>query len=125
MILAPLGQFDLVCGNGILHHLVVRLPEVLALLHRLTTSGGGLAFIEPNLLNPYCAFIFGTRLGRRWARLELRRNGLHAGTIADSAAGRGLDRGVGGDKGLPAPGACQRHSSGPLKRWNRCWRALC
>jgi SAM-dependent methyltransferase len=65
-----LGQFDFVCGNGILHHLVRRLPELLRALHRLTTSGGGLAFIEPNLLNPYCAAIFGTAIGRRLARLE-------------------------------------------------------
>lgn len=66
----PFGQFDMVCGNGILHHLVVRLPQVLKSLHALTRSGGGLAFIEPNFLNPYCAFIFGTKTGRRWARLE-------------------------------------------------------
>ena len=65
-----LGQFDFVCGNGILHHLVRRLPEVLRALHGLATPGGGLAFIEPNLLNPYCAAIFGTAIGRRLARLE-------------------------------------------------------
>ena len=64
------GAFDFVCGNGILHHLVNRLPDVLASLHRLTNSCGGLAFIEPNLLNPYCAAIFGTRLGRKLANLE-------------------------------------------------------
>jgi SAM-dependent methyltransferase len=67
---APFGRFDLVCGNGILHHLVTRLPDVLTSLHRQTNPGGRLAFIEPNFLNPYCAFIFGTRLGRRLARLE-------------------------------------------------------
>jgi SAM-dependent methyltransferase len=66
----PFGQFDMVCGNGILHHLVVRLPLVLNSLYSITRPGGGLAFIEPNFLNPYCAFIFGTRAGRRWARLE-------------------------------------------------------
>ena len=66
----PFGPFDLVCGNGILHHLVVRLPAVLESLHKLTGAGGGLAFIEPNFLNPYCAFIFGTRVGRRFANLE-------------------------------------------------------
>lgn len=64
------GQFDMVCGNGILHHLVTELPRVLKALHRLTNPGGGLAFIEPNFLNPWCAFAFGTRLGRRMARLE-------------------------------------------------------
>jgi SAM-dependent methyltransferase len=64
------GRFDLVFGNGILHHLVPRLDPVMAALHTVTNPNGGLAFIEPNLLNPYCALIFGTRLGRRLARLE-------------------------------------------------------
>jgi SAM-dependent methyltransferase len=65
-----LGSFDMVCGNGILHHLVKRLPAVLQALKHVTNAGGGLAFIEPNLLNPYCAFIFGTGIGRRFAKLE-------------------------------------------------------
>jgi SAM-dependent methyltransferase len=65
-----LGQFDLVFGNGILHHLVLRLDDVLRALQSIATPGGGLAFIEPNFLNPYCAFIFGTGVGRRFARLE-------------------------------------------------------
>ena len=64
------GTFDMICGNGILHHLVKRLPEVLASMRQLTNPGGGMAFIEPNFLNPYCAFAFGTRIGRRFARLE-------------------------------------------------------
>lgn len=64
-----LGAFDLVFGNGILHHLVPRLTEVLARLRAMAPQGR-LAFIEPNLLNPACAFMFGTRLGRRLAKLE-------------------------------------------------------
>ncbi|WP_439393098.1 class I SAM-dependent methyltransferase [Bradyrhizobium sp. PMVTL-01] len=64
------GHFDMVCGNGILHHLIRRLPDVLRALHGVTSSSGGLAFIEPNFLNPYCALIFGTKFGRRWAKLE-------------------------------------------------------
>jgi SAM-dependent methyltransferase len=64
------GMFDLVCGNGILHHLVTQLPRVLTTMHQLTNPGGGMAFIEPNFLNPYCAFAFGTKFGRRFARLE-------------------------------------------------------
>lgn len=68
--LKAIGTFDLVYGNGILHHLVVRLDEVLRALLSLTTPQGGLAFIEPNFLNPYCAFIFGTKIGRNFARLE-------------------------------------------------------
>jgi SAM-dependent methyltransferase len=65
-----LGRFDMVFGNGILHHLVLRLNDVLRALHALAAEGGGLAFIEPNFLNPYCAFIFGTGVGRRFAKLE-------------------------------------------------------
>jgi SAM-dependent methyltransferase len=65
-----LGAFDLVFGNGILHHLVLRLDDVLRALHSIAAPGGGLAFIEPNFLNPYCAFIFGTGVGRKFARLE-------------------------------------------------------
>jgi len=65
-----LGMFDLVYGNGILHHLVVRLDEVLRTLRTLTNPNGGLAFIEPNFLNPYCAFLFGTSIGRRFGKLE-------------------------------------------------------
>ena len=65
-----LGKFDMIYGNGILHHLVVRLDSVLRILRAMTGNGGGMAFIEPNLMNPYCAFIFGTAMGRKWARLE-------------------------------------------------------
>ena len=65
-----LGRFDLVYGNGILHHLVARLDDVLRALRATCNPGGGMAFIEPNFLNPYCAVIFGTRLGRRLAHLE-------------------------------------------------------
>ncbi len=65
-----LGRFDLVFGNGILHHLVKQLDAVLRALRTCCNPGGGMAFIEPNFLNPYCALIFGTRFGRRWARLE-------------------------------------------------------
>jgi SAM-dependent methyltransferase len=65
-----LGRFDLIFGNGILHHLVIKLDAVLHVLRKMTNPAGGIAFIEPNFLNPYCAFIFGTPFGRRWARLE-------------------------------------------------------
>jgi SAM-dependent methyltransferase len=67
---APFGTFDLVIGNGILHHLVEGLPPILRALRSITRPGGGMAFIEPNLLNPYCLWIFGTGVGRRWAKLE-------------------------------------------------------
>lgn len=66
----PFGRFDLVYGNGILHHLVKLLPQVLSSLHNMIKPEGRLAFIEPNLLNPYCAFLFGTKIGRKLGRLE-------------------------------------------------------
>jgi SAM-dependent methyltransferase len=65
-----LGRFDLVFGNGILHHLVTRLGPLMTVLRAVINPGGGVAFVEPNFLNPYCALIFGTGLGRRLARLE-------------------------------------------------------
>jgi SAM-dependent methyltransferase len=68
--LQGLGSFDLVIGNGILHHLVSELHLVLTNLHGMTRGKGHLAFIEPNYLNPYCRFIFGTDIGRRFAKLE-------------------------------------------------------
>lgn len=83
------GTFDLVCGNGILHHLVSRLHKVLSSLHALTNSGGELAFIEPNLLNPYCALIFGTGFGRRWARLEPDEMAFTAGQLRRALASAG------------------------------------
>jgi SAM-dependent methyltransferase len=78
------GQFDLICGNGILHHLVKRLPEVLSSMKQLTNPGGGMAFIEPNLMNPYCAFAFGTKLGRRFARLEPDEMAFKRGTLTQA-----------------------------------------
>lgn len=65
-----LGRFGLVCGNGILHHLRKQLSTTLARLHAASEPSGILAFIEPNFFNPACAFMFGTALGRRWARLD-------------------------------------------------------
>ncbi len=68
--LEQLGRFDLIFGNGILHHLVRNLDDTLLALRVLSNPGGSIAFIEPNFLNPYCAFIFGTSVGRRFAKLE-------------------------------------------------------
>lgn len=83
------GRFDLVFGNGILHHLVLELDVILKVLRSVTNDGGGLAFIEPNFLNPYCAFIFGTRVGRRWARLEPDEMAFKAGALRASIAAAG------------------------------------
>lgn len=78
---AKFGQFDFVFGNGILHHLVVQLDQILTILRGITTQNGGMAFIEPNFMNPYCAFIFGTNIGRKWALLEPDEMAFRAGQL--------------------------------------------
>jgi SAM-dependent methyltransferase len=75
------GTFDFVFGNGILHHLVMQLDQILRILREITTQSGGMAFIEPNFLNPYCAFIFGTKAGRKWALLEPDEMAFRAGQL--------------------------------------------
>jgi SAM-dependent methyltransferase len=84
-----LGKFDMIYGNGILHHLVLQLEPVLRTLHGMTQMGGGMAFIEPNRMNPYCAFIFGTRLGRAWARLEPDEMAFTAGRLRKRVSASG------------------------------------
>jgi SAM-dependent methyltransferase len=75
------GTFDFVFGNGILHHLVMQLDQILRILREVTTQSGGMAFIEPNFSNPYCAFIFGTKAGRKWALLEPDEMAFRAGQL--------------------------------------------
>lgn len=83
------GTFDFVFGNGILHHLVVQLEQTLRILREITARNGGLAFIEPNFMNPYCAFIFGTKVGRRWALLEPDEMAFCAGELRDAISRAG------------------------------------
>ena len=61
-------KFDYIVGNGILHHLYPHLPESLSTMIELLKPGGKIIFMEPNIYNPYCAFIF--NFARTWARLE-------------------------------------------------------
>lgn len=68
--LPALARTDAFFGNGVLHHLIPRLPETLRRMRSLVNDGGSLAFIEPNLRNPICRFLFGTKLGRRLGHLE-------------------------------------------------------
>ena len=115
--LGRFGRFDLVFGNGILHHLVVRLDDVLRALHSLSNAGGGLAFIEPNFLNPYCAFIFGTRIGRRFAKLEPDEMAFTPGQLASCASAGGLAGGDGDDQRLSiARSAGSRRAADPRDR---------
>lgn len=60
--------FDYIVGNGILHHLYYHLDDALRTLHQLLKPGGKIIFMEPNIYNPYCAFIF--NYARKWANLE-------------------------------------------------------
>ena len=60
--------FDYIICNGILHHLYFRLDPALATLFALLNPRGRIIFLEPNIYNPYCAFIF--NYARQWANLE-------------------------------------------------------
>lgn len=79
-----LGSFDMVMGNGILHHLRPDLIKVLARLRSLSTPNGGLAFIEPNLAHPACLFLFGTSIGRRVGKLEPDEMAFYSAELGDA-----------------------------------------
>lgn len=63
-------KFDYIIGNGILHHLYYHLDEALVNIRFLLKEGGKLIFLEPNLINPYCYFIFSFPFLRKKAKLE-------------------------------------------------------
>lgn len=63
-------QFDFIVGNGILHHLYYNLDDVFEGFKKLMKPGGKLIFMEPNIINPYCALIFNIPFLRRKAKLE-------------------------------------------------------
>lgn len=87
--LDALGSFDIVIGNGILHHLRLRLVETLGRLRGLTVPGGAIAFIEPNLLHPACMLLFGTSVGRRIGKLEPDEMAFRAGELTDAVRAAG------------------------------------
>ncbi len=67
------GTFDTFFCDGNLHHLILKLDQILKILREITTQSGGMALIEPNFLNPYCAFIFGTKAfanGPCWSSMK-------------------------------------------------------
>lgn len=84
-----LERFDIVMGNGILHHLRPKLVDVLARLRSLARPGAGLAFIEPNLLHPACWFLFGTALGRKIGKLEPDEMAFWAGELCEAVSAAG------------------------------------
>jgi SAM-dependent methyltransferase len=63
-------RFDYIVGNGILHHLYFDLPASLLRIRSLLNDGGRIAFLEPNLHNPYVYLIFKQPALRQAARLE-------------------------------------------------------
>ncbi|OGN02469.1 MAG: hypothetical protein A2655_01965 [Candidatus Yanofskybacteria bacterium RIFCSPHIGHO2_01_FULL_43_42] len=63
-------KFDYIVGNGILHHFFYQLDETLGNIKNLLNSSGKIIFWEPNILNPYCLFIFKTPVLRKMAYLE-------------------------------------------------------
>jgi SAM-dependent methyltransferase len=94
-VLAPdasLGPCDFLYGNGILHHLLPNLVDVLSKLRRLMRPGGRMAFIEPNLAHPFCRVIFGTRVGRELARLEPQEMAFYGEDLLETCRAAGWDR---------------------------------
>ncbi|MDH4981867.1 class I SAM-dependent methyltransferase [Hyphomicrobium sp. D-2] len=87
--LPALQRTDLFFGNGVLHHLIPQLPQVLRRLRELVADDGGMAFIEPNLNNPICRFLFGTSLGRRLAHLEPQEMAFLSDELRDLVANAG------------------------------------
>jgi SAM-dependent methyltransferase len=63
-------SFDVIVGNGILHHMYYDLDRVLPTLWRLLKPGGAFVFMEPNRFNPYVSTIFTIDMFRRMAKLE-------------------------------------------------------
>jgi 2-polyprenyl-3-methyl-5-hydroxy-6-metoxy-1,4-benzoquinol methylase len=63
-------KYDYIIGNGILHHLYYTLDQSLAVIKSLLAPEGKIIFLEPNLINPYCAVIFSIPFFREKAKLE-------------------------------------------------------
>lgn len=64
------GKFDIICGNGILHHLYYDLDFYLEKLKLLLNPNGKVVFWEPNIYNPYVFTIFHIKYLRRLAKLD-------------------------------------------------------
>jgi 2-polyprenyl-3-methyl-5-hydroxy-6-metoxy-1,4-benzoquinol methylase len=64
------AKYDYIVGNGILHHLYYDLDQSLSVIRSLLLPGGKIIFLEPNLINPYCAVIFSIPYFREKTKLE-------------------------------------------------------
>jgi len=107
------------------NHLVVRLPMVLRALHASQIRAVGFAFIEPNFLNPYCAFIFGTQVGRRLARLEPDEMAFTPGELRPRSSRRRLAGCCGREPGFPGTWRCLKGLSDPFRPLNPLWKRQC
>lgn len=87
--LPGLGRTDAFFGNGVLHHLIPQLPQVLRRLRSLASERAILAFIEPNLRHPICRFLFGTQIGRNLGNLEPQEMAFLAEDLRDVVAHAG------------------------------------
>ncbi|WP_162903043.1 class I SAM-dependent methyltransferase [Taibaiella koreensis] len=63
-------RFDVIYGNGILHHLYPVLDASLVQMKSLLRPNGKIIFMEPNIYNPYCQLIFKSDYFRKKAKLE-------------------------------------------------------
>lgn len=63
-------KYNYIVGNGILHHVVNDLDQILYNLRARLLPGGRLLFWEPNIFNPYVFFIFKIPELRKIAKLE-------------------------------------------------------
>ena len=63
-------SFDVILGNGILHHLYPSLDQALYRIFNLLSKNGRIVFLEPNIFNPYVYLIFTFPKFRKWAKLD-------------------------------------------------------
>jgi SAM-dependent methyltransferase len=63
-------KFDVVVGNGILHHVYYIINDVLKNIRSVLRKGGKIIFLEPNIWNPYCFLIFNFPVFGRMASLD-------------------------------------------------------
>jgi 2-polyprenyl-3-methyl-5-hydroxy-6-metoxy-1,4-benzoquinol methylase len=84
-------KFDIILGNGILHHLYYHLDDALKNIHSLLNDNGKLIFLEPNILNPYCFLIFRFPYFRKIAKLDPEEMAFTKGFITGKLASAGFN----------------------------------
>jgi len=64
------APYDYIVGNGVLHHVYCSIDSTLQQINALLKNGGAMIFLEPNIINPYCALIFRQSFFRKMAKLD-------------------------------------------------------